>query len=351
MAGRVGRIAAATAVVAATGTGAAMIGVGMADAANPLIAGKCGTTMSGHPGQAVMLNTASATGGAGPVMALGTVPQSGSQTFSVPTSQLGGLVSSLPLLGGTLNNLLGSSCDVTVTAVNSASAPVRHTTSPGTGTSGGGLLSPVTDLVGGTVNGLLGGRSDAGTANPQTPQTPQLPVASGSGGTAPGAGASASKSAPKHNTSSPSARPSGGSGLPFGQVPSIAGLGNFSKFSNVLSPSALYGNLPFVTSGMFRANGADFGNQIPGFSPQFGLLGENSLGENSLGQNSLGQGNTGQNSNTSDLVQNAGKAEALDTHNTGNPGNNVGLPLLVAVLALSGVTASLVRIWVLRRTS
>ncbi|MGH3622571.1 MAG: hypothetical protein ACRDQ5_12380 [Sciscionella sp.] len=343
MAGRVSRIAAATAVVAATGTGAAMIGVGTADAANPLIAEKCGTAMSGHAGQAVMLNTASATGGSGPTVTLGSVPRSGTQTFSMPTSQLGGLVHGLPLLGATLSSLLGGTCDVTVTALNAAPAPVGAASNQGTGSTGstsGGLLKPVTDLLGNTINGVLGSPSSPATS------APQAPVAGASGGsasgTAGGAASATTTTGPKRHTSQPPAQSRPVGELPFNQVPSIAGLANFSPFGNALSPSALYGNLPFVTSGMFRTNGAGFGDQVPGFSPQFGMLDQNEL----TGQT----GQTGQSSNAADPVQNTGKAEALD-RDTGDKGNDVGLPLLVAVLALSGVTATLVRTWVLRRAA
>jgi hypothetical protein len=46
-------------------------------------------------------------------------------------------------------------------------------------------------------------------------------------------------------------------------------------------------------------------------------------------------------------VQNAGRAEALPIG--GSSAGDVGLPMLLAVLALSGVSAGLARTWVLRR--
>ena len=46
-------------------------------------------------------------------------------------------------------------------------------------------------------------------------------------------------------------------------------------------------------------------------------------------------------------MRTAGHAEALGP--AGTPGSGVGLPMLLAVLMLAGVTAALVRTWVLRR--
>ncbi len=63
---------------------------------------------------------------------------------------------------------------------------------------------------------------------------------------------------------------------------------------------------------------------MPGYTPQFGILGTDNPG---------------------DGVQAAGRAEAL----TPPEGQKIALPVLLAVLALSVVTAALVRTWVLRR--
>lgn len=323
MGGHVSRAMAATAVVAATGAGTMLFGASTAVAA-PLI-GNCDSSVTGKAGQPVSASTAGLPGTRGSIIPLGSVPRSGSTTLSVPTKSLLSNDSLLGL-GGVLNQvtgMIGPTCDVTATAlapvtstVNRLSAPVDKAT--------GGALKPATDGVNNTISGVLGG--DLGLAPPAEgggggAQPPQSPGAPGSPGGPGGA-----------DNRGPGDRAGGGAGgpigrLPFDQVPAFGSLG--SNFTSVLSPSALYGNLPFVTSGMFQPTGAGFGNQLPGFSPQFGMLGQS------------GQGTQ---------VQRAGEAEALDAAPSGSS-KDVGLPVLVAVLALSGVTGTLVRSWVLRRAS
>ena len=84
-----------------------------------------------------------------------------------------------------------------------------------------------------------------------------------------------------------------------------------------------YSGIPFATAGLFTPSPAiRYGSQIPGYAPQ------------------NGSGGSG--------IQTAGRAEALPSASNGfTDGSN--LPLLIAVLALSGVSAGLVRTWVLRR--
>jgi hypothetical protein len=316
MGGHVGRVFAATAVVAATGGSALMLGAGTASAA-PLI-GTCDSAVSGKAGTPVSVNTSSVLGGNGSIIPLGSVPQSGSKTMSVPTKSL---VSGLPLVGGLVDGLLGqigTSCDVTANALAPVTAPVQGLLGT-VNNATGNVLKPVTDGLNNTVGGVLPGAQSPGAPGGSGGAAPQAPGAPG----APG-GAAAGNRAPGQvgGIAGPAGR------LPFDQVPAFGSLG--SNFTSVLSPSALYGNLPFVTSGMFQPTGAGFGNQVPGFSPQFGMLGQN---------NQQGQ------------VQNAGEAESLNAPGTPSSSNDVGLPVLVAVLTLSGVTATLVRSWVLRRAA
>lgn len=82
-----------------------------------------------------------------------------------------------------------------------------------------------------------------------------------------------------------------------------------------------YGSIPFAKAGLFVASPADRYGSVPGYSPEFGLLSD------------------------SQDFRTAGDAQALPV----GAGNTVGLPILLAVLALSVVTGALVRTWVLRR--
>jgi hypothetical protein len=92
-----------------------------------------------------------------------------------------------------------------------------------------------------------------------------------------------------------------------------------------------YSGIPFATAGLFTPSPAlRYGSQIPGYAPQYGLN----------GPDQSAAGNSG--------IQTAGQAQALPSVSDGfTDGSN--LPLLIAVLALSGVSAGLVRTWVLRR--
>lgn len=97
------------------------------------------------------------------------------------------------------------------------------------------------------------------------------------------------------------------------------------------APPREYGNLPVAQPGVAVAPGVRYpaNSPLPGEGgPQYGVPGAE------------GQGTD---------VRNAGNAEALATD--GMPGGDVELPMLLAVLVLAGVTAALVRTWVLRRVS
>jgi hypothetical protein len=105
--------------------------------------------------------------------------------------------------------------------------------------------------------------------------------------------------------------------------------GNLFGFGFAESPLARYAGIPFASAGLFDPSpGVKYGGDVSGYAPGFGVLGQNQV--------------------PADGVQTAGQAEAL-----GSPGNaltnGVGLPMLLAVLMLAGVTAALVRTWALRR--
>jgi hypothetical protein len=90
------------------------------------------------------------------------------------------------------------------------------------------------------------------------------------------------------------------------------------------SPMSDYSGIPYARAGLFAPSpGVRYGGAVSGYTPQFGILG------------SAGQ----------DGVAVAGNAEALRPPG----GTKIALPVLLAVFALAGVTAALVRTWVLRR--
>jgi hypothetical protein len=86
-----------------------------------------------------------------------------------------------------------------------------------------------------------------------------------------------------------------------------------------------YSNIPFARPGLWAPSpGVRYGGGVPGYSPEFGIVGDSA---------------------PDDGVSVAGRAEALSSP----VGRRVEFPVLLAVLALSCVTAALVRTWVLRR--
>jgi hypothetical protein len=96
------------------------------------------------------------------------------------------------------------------------------------------------------------------------------------------------------------------------------------------SPTARYAGIPFAGAGIFAPSpGVRYGGDVPGYSPGYGVLNNNGTPP-------------------PDGIQTAGQASALNPGSTPG-GNGIGLPMLLAVLALSGATAGLVRTWVLRR--
>ncbi len=219
------------------------------------------------------------------------------------------------ILTGTINALLGTVCKVTVTVVNTVVAPVPV------------IGEPAAEALNGVVTGTHDALTGAGKPAPGGKPAPEKP---GTG--TPGSGGP--------QTGGPGAPAQGGNpagGIPAANSPLLPGTftPNFGGLpwgsSTGYAPMRDYSSIPMAMAGLFSPSpGLRYGGQIPGYTPQFGLAAE---GENSAG-------NPG--------VQNAGQAEALPSVSDGFTQDGK-LPLLIAVLALSGVSAGLVRTWVLRR--
>lgn len=137
--------------------------------------------------------------------------------------------------------------------------------------------------------------------------------------------------APTSNT--PSSTPGGTAGQPGGPGHLAPGMpGSSTPSPTGIAPPRNYGNIPVAVPGVAVPPGARYpqAGPLPGAqSPEFGVLG----GDQPQG--------------TAD-VRNAGKADSLAADGTSG---TVQLPMLLAVIALAGVTAALVRTWVLRRVS
>ncbi|WP_326956489.1 hypothetical protein [Amycolatopsis sp. NBC_01286] len=239
--------------------------------------------------------------------------------LGIPTINLGIVTEGTKVLTGTLNAILGTLCQVTVNVVNTVVSPL-----PGVGAPAASAINQsVQGLTSGTQQGLntLTGGGKQQSPAPGTGGNPQQPPAQGGTGGAPQGGT------PQGTTPIPDANspllPGFATSPVFGGFPFSVGSG--------YAPMRDYGGIPFATAGLFTPSPAiRYGSQIPGYAPQYGLT----------GPNDAAAGNSG--------IQTAGRAEALPSAQDGFT-NGSNLPLLIAVLALSGVSAGLVRTWVLRR--
>ncbi|HWC80198.1 MAG TPA: hypothetical protein VG756_09575 [Pseudonocardiaceae bacterium] len=330
------RLAAASGLTLAVASGGVLAGSGAAVAATPVIIGSCATSVQGAPGTPVELSPAAVVQpitnlvdavpilGPGlaapfkqaflalPPIPLGALPTgsgtiSGAQVANAVVAQL----NNIPLLGPILGTLVTSvrstltdTCNVLVTGVNGAAGAAQD----GTAAIANGSQQVQQSLglapASGGASGSGGGASQSG---------------GGSGSSGSGGGGAASQM-PVSN-SAPVGGLSGDSG--YAAWPSdLLGIGSAT------SPFERYAGIPFAEAGLFAPSpGVRYGGDVSGYSPGYGVL---------------GQGN-----NNSDDVQTAGHATALG--GIGSLPGGVGLPMLLAVLALSGVTAGLVRTWVLRR--
>jgi hypothetical protein len=293
------RRATAVGAAAVALAGSAVLGMPGTASADTITA-KCGDTISAKPGDTVKATT--------PLLGL--------------PLNLGVVTEGTKVLTGTINAILGTLCQVTVNVVNTVVSPLPVVGAP----AASAINQGVQGVTGGTQQGL---RSLTGGGQP-APQQPggtggnpqQQPPAQGGSGGAPQQGGTPAGTTPIPDANSP-LLPGFASTPLFGGFPFTFGTG--------YAPMRDYSGIPFATAGLFTPSPAiRYGSQIPGYAPQYGLTGPD-------GTPDAGSG-----------VQTAGQAEALPSASDGFT-NGSNLPLLIAVLALSGASAGLVRTWVLRR--
>ncbi|MFE5502199.1 hypothetical protein ACFQ73_06525 [Amycolatopsis japonica] len=275
-----------------------------------ILAGSAALAM---PGQAAAAETKTATCGGSVTAKPGDTILGKTPLLGIPLN-LGQAGPVSGVLTGTINALLGTVCKVTVTVVNTVVAPVPVVGAPAAEALNGAVAGTTQALTGGGAKPAPGTQPQPGKPAPGTPGSggPQTggPGAPAQGG-APAAGIPAANSPLLPGTFTPNF-----GGLPWG-------------ISTGYAPMRDYSSIPMATAGLFSPSpGLRYGGQIPGYAPQYGLATENQFGNPD--------------------VQNAGQAEALPSVSDGFTQDGK-LPLLIAVLALSGVSAGLVRTWVLRR--
>lgn len=219
-----------------------------------------------------------------------------------------------------INELLRTVCRVEVRVVRTA-----QQVAPQTGTALEDVQRTARDAVDQTSRTL--GQALPGGNNQPAPQRP-------GGGT---------ESGPRQQGST---QQSGGSGNRQGMPPPNSPvLGSFTLpgggswpmfgFNTGWAPMRDYSGIPVAAPGLYAPSPSiRYGGQVPGYSPEFGILGDNP------GQPSPDNG-----------VRSAGDAHGLPGSSGLGDFSGAGLPTLLAVLALSGVTAALVRTWVLRRVA
>lgn len=216
----------------------------------------------------------------------------------------------LGVVTGPVTSLLSGLCEVTVKLVEPVPVvgePLADTVESAVSTT----TDTVNDATGEVLDGLSGAEpapAQPGTGGPE----PSRPEGSGSPSTPDGQR--------QQRIPAPNSPVVGGAAM--------AGSG-WSAFG---MPAAFdYGfGIPSTASGLFStAPGLRYGGQIPGYSPEFGILGE-------------------QDGGTRGSRTNPGGAQALPG-GSGGLADTTGPVAILAVLALSGVTAALVRTWVSRR--
>ncbi len=300
-----------------------LLGGGTATAAEPIVIGSCAASVQGTPGQPVSLSPGAVLGvvtdavravpllgpplagaaksafAALPPIPIGALPNgAGFITGGTIANAVVAELKKIPLLGPVLGavvtsvqSTLAGVCGVSVTGANAVAAPVQD---------GAKAVADASEEAMGTLPGGTPGGTGPGNPGPGTPGPGQPPTGM------PG----------------PNQPPTGGYQGPGWQL-YTPGLWNFGR-----SPMADYGSIPFAQAGLFAPSpGVRYGGSVPGYSPEFGILGDPDI-------------------DTADGVQQAaGRAEAFTP-----PGDqHIAFPVLLAVLALSCVTAALVRTWVLRR--
>lgn len=281
-----------------------------------------------------------------------------------------GIPLDLGLVTDTIGSLLSGVCKVTVNVVDTAVRPV-----PGAG-------DPAADAVNGTVGGLtrsakkatdtLGGR-EVGVPDPGGDEEPPDP-APGDGGDSGSKPGDDSGSAPGSGSGDGSGQGSGDDGAGVrepnspvvdeperGSRPGDQGGGASALAAPAaMSPELRYAGIPVASGAMFdAAPGLRYGGQIPGYKPDFGRLGNpggsgspsHGADGNVLNPESGSDGQaTGPARENSDL-RTAGEASSLPSAAAPEQERGPSMPLLLAVLALAGVSAGLVRTWAIQRAS
>lgn len=317
---RVRNIPAAVALVLAICTLGLLGAGGTATAAEPIVIGSCAASVQGAPGQPVALSPGAVLGvvtdavRAVPLLGPGLAGAAKSAFAALPPIPIGALpngtgfitggtianavvaeLKKIPLLGPVLGGVvtsvqstLAGLCGVTVTGANAVAAPVQD---------GAKAVADASEEAMGNLPGGVPGGPGPGSPGPGTPGPGQPPTGM------PG----------------PNQPPTGGYQGPGWQL-YTPDLWNFGR-----SPMADYGSIPFAQAGLFAPSpGVRYGGSVPGYSPEFGILGE---------------------TDEDGVQQAAGRAEAF----TPPANQHIAFPVLLAVLALSCVTAALVRTWVLRK--
>jgi hypothetical protein len=289
------RRATAVGAAAVVLAGSAVLGMpGTASAETKTV--PCGSTVSAKPGDRIQ-----------------------GSLLGLPLIDLGIVTQATTALTTTVSGLLGTVCKVTVNVVSTVVSPVPVIGAP----AASAINQGVQGVTSGTQQGLrsLTGGQPAPQQPGGTGGSPQQPPAQGGSGGAPQGGTPAGTT-PIPDANSP-LLPGFASTPIFGGFPFTFGTG--------YAPMRDYSGIPFATAGLFTPSPAlRYGSQIPGYAPQYGLTGPDGASDRNSG------------------VQTAGQAEALPSASNGFT-NGSNLPLLIAVLALSGVSAGLVRTWVIRR--
>jgi hypothetical protein len=337
MRGRIGTLTtAATLMLATSSLGLAATAGTASAAATPIVIGSCATSVQGEPGQPVSLspsavvqpvtNVLNAIPLLGPPLAqpfqkaftalppipIGALPTgSGYISGATIANQVVAQLKNIPLLGPVIGLLVGgvqqaltAGCGVAVQGANAVVAPIQNGTGALGGSTSGGGSTGGTGGGGTTGGGSTGGTTGGGTGG------------STGGGTTGGTGGGGSVNFPT----------SGGVSSGGVQLYQFTGTNSYD-YGRV--PLFSYTNLPFAVPGDFAPSpGVLYGGNVSGYAPQVGSLSGTS--------------------SAADGVQTAGRAQALPGSGSGS---GVAAPVLIAVLALAGVTAALVRTWVLRRVA
>jgi hypothetical protein len=330
---RVARRLAAAFAVAFVVVTSGLLGGSTASAATPIVVGSCATTVQGAPGTPIQLQPAAvlepvvnvvraldplnlitptvrSTLSSMPPIPIGAIPTG---TGFITAGQIGNAViaqlNRIPVLGPILGavasgvqSAFAGMCGVTVQAVNAAAAPIQD-----------GTAAAADQANKAAAGAGLAPRSTPGKTGGSQPGSPGTP---GNGTSVPGSNGGGTNG----GANSPVLDPGNYMGLPS--------LDPWTWGSFGRSPMTDYSSIPFAKAGLYAPSpGVRYGGGVPGYSPQFGILGTDTP--------------------PPDGVQAAGHAESLG----GVPGRDIDISVLLAVLALSGVTAVLVRTWVLRKAA